>query len=322
MNKSDSIQKVMTALGDFQAEAIKITKDSTNPHFKSKYASLAAILTEIQPILSKHKLVFTQVPEENTHLITMLFHSASGEYIESRYCLSSSITTPQAIGSAITYARRYSLTALLGLNIDDDDDGNAGSTAQNGNKQPAPPPVPAPAPPQAAAPAATQTPFNKQYTDAGAIIAVIRSAAKIEEINLIYNHNKELVEKGTEVKTEISKRRDTINNNGKVIITDKQYATICNRIRNGEKLIDRAKGNYILNTGQIEELEHLTTQRALFDDALKVKYNNPADISGLIRECPTWEDLKNLHANNAMIIDRDAELLKELNGRTKTFQAA
>lgn len=323
MERSDSIKNVMGALGIFQSKAVKIRKDSINPHFKSKYASLAVILDEIQPILTECKLVFTQVPEESTHLITMLFHSESGEFIQAKYELKAAQITPQGIGSAITYARRYSLTSILGLNIDDDDDGNEASK-QPENKssnhknatnlqQTTPPPQPQ----------QPITPFNSKYTDINAIIAVVKSAGKVEELNELYHFNKELINKNQTIKDAITQKRDLITNQGKVIITDGQFQKVCNRIRIGEASVyENAIKVYILNQAQIEHLKHLEKERALFDEALKLKYNNPADIASMIEQCKLTEHITRLHANNAMIIDRDPELQTRINAKLKVLKTA
>lgn len=124
MNKSEKINNLTKALHQFQSEVTKIKKDSKNPHFKSNYASLSNILDSVTPVLSKTGLVITSHPVEG-YLITTIFHAESGEYMESAYPLTArDMTNPQQIGSAISYARRYSLLSILNLNTDDDD-GNA-----------------------------------------------------------------------------------------------------------------------------------------------------------------------------------------------------
>jgi len=122
MNKSESIKNLAIALCKFQASIGKVKKEATNPYFKSKYASLANILDVIQKPLAEAGLSFTQFPDGDT-LTTLLMHD-SGEWIEASYTMPVvKANDPQAMGSAITYARRYALGAALGLNIDEDDDG-------------------------------------------------------------------------------------------------------------------------------------------------------------------------------------------------------
>lgn len=120
------MKNLLKSVSNFQAECPKITKDANNPFFKgSKYATLPHILGIITPILQKNGLVILQ-PVMNSCVITKLIHIDSGESIESVYdIVCKDATNPQQIGSAVSYARRYSISSLLNLNIDDDDDGNA-----------------------------------------------------------------------------------------------------------------------------------------------------------------------------------------------------
>jgi hypothetical protein len=127
MTKSESIKNIAKALMTFQFKAEKIKKDSTNPFFKSKYASLSNILDHIQIPMGECGLSIAQFPDESG-LTTILMHADSGEYIEAKYLMPvAKINDPQAVGSSITYARRYALGSILGLNIDEDDDGNHAS---------------------------------------------------------------------------------------------------------------------------------------------------------------------------------------------------
>jgi hypothetical protein len=123
MNKSESIKNIAGALVQFQASVSKVAKESNNPFFKSKYASLANILDTIQKPLSECGLAISQFPDGNA-LTTILLHADSGEWMESSYVMPvAKQNDPQAMGSAMTYARRYALGSILNLNIDDDDDG-------------------------------------------------------------------------------------------------------------------------------------------------------------------------------------------------------
>lgn len=132
MNRSESIVKIATALVAFNGEVSKIEKDSVNPHFRNKYASLDNIIDEIRPILTKHGLAVIQMPSgdgETLTMSTLLVHT-SGEFIESPpLTMRPSKNDPQGIGSCATYARRYSLAAFLSLNTGEDDDGNAASAS-------------------------------------------------------------------------------------------------------------------------------------------------------------------------------------------------
>ena len=129
MNKSDSIKHIAAALMQFQVKCGKIAKSADNPFFKSKYAPLPEILEAIQIPLSECGLTFAQFPDGDS-LTTILMHPASGEWMEASYAMHPVKLDPQSVGSAITYARRYALGAILGLNIDEDDDGNKASAPE------------------------------------------------------------------------------------------------------------------------------------------------------------------------------------------------
>jgi hypothetical protein len=102
----------------------KIDKTASNPFFKSKYASLSSILEAIQIPLAESGLVFSQHPDKG-ELTTILIHTETGQYMMSSYDIHPVKVDPQGIGSAITYAKRYALCAILGLNVDEvDTDGN------------------------------------------------------------------------------------------------------------------------------------------------------------------------------------------------------
>lgn len=117
------IQKLAAA----QIEFPPIIKNAINPHFKSRFADLATIKTAVDPVLRKHGLFMLQTVVAPPALRTLV-REIDGD--ESYVCDIPLILTkqdPQALGSAITYARRYGYTTLLGLVAEDDDDGNAAS---------------------------------------------------------------------------------------------------------------------------------------------------------------------------------------------------
>jgi hypothetical protein len=124
--KSESIINLTKALMLFSIKIGKIKKENKNPFFHSLYADLPAIQDAIADPLQESGLVVTQLPCGDG-LITMLAHAETGEYIMANSVMKPIKSDPQSIGSAITYQRRYSLAALLNLNIDKDDDGNAAS---------------------------------------------------------------------------------------------------------------------------------------------------------------------------------------------------
>lgn len=138
--RSEGIDKILPALIKFQTKIGTVGKNKQNPHFGSKYADLAAIMDEARPLLGENELALVQNLVESSpdevRLLTTLYHT-SGQYFSSLITLKPSKADPQGIGSAITYARRYSLSPLLGIVTEEDDDGNAASGPGN-TKAPAP----------------------------------------------------------------------------------------------------------------------------------------------------------------------------------------
>lgn len=122
---------LLEALLAVQAEAPTLRKDATNPHFRSKYTPLDTLVETIGPILNKHGLVWVTMPtlteQGEPALMYRLIHAATDQNITGTMPLLLTKSDPQGMGSAITYARRYSLCAVLNLVADDDDDGNAAS---------------------------------------------------------------------------------------------------------------------------------------------------------------------------------------------------
>lgn len=129
------------ALVRFHELSTPVPKGSVNPHFRSSYADLAAVVSHIKPSLNACGLAFVQTVERDeldTWVKTTVLHK-SGEKYESivPYILPDRGSGPQAHGSAQTYARRYGLMCALGVAaVDDDDDGNAGQ-AQTTARKPA-----------------------------------------------------------------------------------------------------------------------------------------------------------------------------------------
>lgn len=123
---SSNTTQLTKALIAFHGRVEAIKKDAVNPHFKNTYASLAAILEGIKQPLAMSGLTFVQFPSGTNGLTTRLMHE-SGEWMEDTFTMTPSKNDPQGVGSAITYQRRYSLGAVLGISTEDDDDGNAAS---------------------------------------------------------------------------------------------------------------------------------------------------------------------------------------------------
>lgn len=123
LQKSDSIKNLTKALITFHVKVDTIKKDAKNPFFKSSYASLSNILESIKDPLIESGLSITQFPSGDHSLTTIIMHE-SGEWMLSEYTMKPVKDDPQGRGSCLSYMRRYSLSAVLLLNIDDDDDGN------------------------------------------------------------------------------------------------------------------------------------------------------------------------------------------------------
>lgn len=131
MQKSDSINELAAALVIAQPAFETAKMDSVNPFFKSKYADLGAVWDAVREALRENGLTVSQFPDaigSEPALTTILIH-ASGQWISGTYPLivADKDHTAQGFGSAISYARRYGLSAVLGVIADTDDDGNAAS---------------------------------------------------------------------------------------------------------------------------------------------------------------------------------------------------
>lgn len=125
MKTKTETPELIAALCKAQAKFSPAIKDAANPFFKSKYADLNAVWDACKQGISENELFVSQqtyTPEENkTMLRTRVYHS-SGGYIESEIqVVVAKQNDPQSFGSALTYFRRYSLAAILGIVVDDDD---------------------------------------------------------------------------------------------------------------------------------------------------------------------------------------------------------
>ena len=137
---------LMTALLAFQKEAPTLSKDAVNPHFKNRYVSLDSLTQVVTPLLCAHDLVWTTMPcshEGAPALRYRLAHAPSGEVIEDVMPLLLAKDDSQGFGSALTYSRRYAISAVLGLSAEDDDgnkaSGRSGSAQRaNGREKPTP----------------------------------------------------------------------------------------------------------------------------------------------------------------------------------------
>lgn len=142
------LNELAKALSAAQAEMENAKMNGTNPHFNSKFANLAAIREATLPALTKHGLSitqFTSITEAGSLLLVTRLMHASGQYVEGEFPIA--IDQPQKMGSALTYAKRYSWSGITGVAADEDDDGE---TAQQASKAAPKKAQKAPAPTEAA----------------------------------------------------------------------------------------------------------------------------------------------------------------------------
>lgn len=158
MIHSESFKAIPKALVAIQSQVRPAAKDAKNDYFDSPYADLESVINSVRPIMVQEGLSLMQFPSTDyvnmvetkatmregdsrnrsqkivdirvptVGVETRLDHADSGEWLTHTMSMLPMDNSPQAIGSTITYARRYSLNAILGL-ISEDDDGNAGSDA-------------------------------------------------------------------------------------------------------------------------------------------------------------------------------------------------
>lgn len=134
MRTSEHIKEIAGALAKAQAEMGRVLRDKTakvqtktGGSYSFDYADLASVLDVVKAALSKNGIAVIQaagIEGDKVHVETRLAH-ASGEWIESTLAIKPDDLSPQKIGSAVTYARRYALSAMVGVASEEDDDGNA-----------------------------------------------------------------------------------------------------------------------------------------------------------------------------------------------------
>lgn len=141
MKKSDSITKLAEALAKAQAEMPVVRMNASNPFLKNKFADLGAVIDASRPTLAKYGLSLSQFPTgdgDKIGITNILMHT-SGEWLEDTVYLTLSDekgkSAAQTAGSVITYLRRYSWAAMLGMYADEDTDGHAGNGTKPEVKQ-------------------------------------------------------------------------------------------------------------------------------------------------------------------------------------------
>ena len=133
MNRSETITEIAKALAKFQSEVSDPNRTKENAFLKSKYVTLDSLLQAVRPVLASNGLSFLQVPFTGADVVsvtTMLLHE-SGEWLESDpFTLPLMKKDPQGVGSVVTYARRYSLSSILGVAWDEDDDAQSNNETE------------------------------------------------------------------------------------------------------------------------------------------------------------------------------------------------
>lgn len=131
MNTEHATPELFAALAKAQAEIQNAGKNAANPHFRSRYADLAEVLTTIREALPKHGLSLLQSTEFDGAMVsvTTLIAHASGGYVSATASCVPAKSDAQGIGAATTYLRRYSAASLAGI-AQEDDDGEAAAHAE------------------------------------------------------------------------------------------------------------------------------------------------------------------------------------------------
>jgi hypothetical protein len=200
--QSENTADLSAALAKAQAVMKSATFDKTNPHFKNKYASLAAVIEAIRKPLADNGLSYTQTTEvrEGGFVLVTTLHHASGQWIAGEYPLPVGVK-PQELGSALTYARRYSLSAIACIAADEDDDAEGartnGQTASAPKAKPSavkPAPVAAPIDPQTGECSPHKITAADEMAWGGLYVAAINMARDETEIKQWQDANKDNLE--------------------------------------------------------------------------------------------------------------------------------
>lgn len=123
-------ESLAEALAAAQLEMENPERDSTNPHFKSRYASLTALRNATVPVLARHGIAVIQdigTDEQGAITCTVRLLWRDQAVMACTLAAAPERKGPQAVGSVVTYLRRYTLAAVAGVAPDEDDDGNAGT---------------------------------------------------------------------------------------------------------------------------------------------------------------------------------------------------
>jgi hypothetical protein len=186
MRTSEAIDAICAALAVAQGEMKPAVKDATNPHFKSKYADLASVFEAIRVPFAKAGLSVLQEvgnADGGVTVITRVVHK-TGQWMEfGPLYVPAGKQDAQGLGSAATYARRYSLASALGVCSDEDDDGNAAVSGNGGGRLPAQPTAPKSADVPWTLTAKTPEEFAKKFVERMAKAPDVQAATKLHDDN-------------------------------------------------------------------------------------------------------------------------------------------
>lgn len=208
--------KLVAALVKARLEFKPISKDSSNPFHKSKYASLDSVLDAVMPALCANGLAIVQsmqIMDGMPVLVTSLIHESSEER-QSVFPLPSTQDS-QKLGAAMTYARRYSICALLNVTADEDDDGNGSSELGSKKGQQSQPKPTASSKP---APAKPSRPTTEQPADNGKRAELMdKSAALLAELGWSGEDGKEYL-------------KQAYNKRSRQLLTDSELEDFCQKL--------------------------------------------------------------------------------------------
>lgn len=143
MKQTENIKTLLESLVNAQAELVTLPKDKNGYNYK--YTDLDTVISTVKPVLAKYKLGFTQsltTLENGKWAITTRIFSSSGEWIEDTTAMPdvslAKGNAAQNLGAAITYMKRYTLCAMLGISSDEDPDGKVDGNVDYNNRAPAP----------------------------------------------------------------------------------------------------------------------------------------------------------------------------------------
>lgn len=133
MRQSEQINELASALAKAQAKMKPAKKNTSNPFFKSQFADLESVVKSCMPHLNEQGISVMQIPamEEGKQILETILAHSSGQWISGTYPINPVKNDPQGMGSAMSYARRYSLSAMVSqITAEDDDDGEGAMDRQ------------------------------------------------------------------------------------------------------------------------------------------------------------------------------------------------